>query len=213
MNIAHSFTVQVAGTPRSQPRPRGRAIMPKHGGKPFVHVYNPDTSREWKKALISHVTPKIHGRRPWDQAVRVTIVAFFERPAWMRVPALECLTDLPYLGTPDRDNIDKAVLDALTVARVWEDDCLVFSGPTEKYYAEPGYRDGVHVTVELLELHPDYFRVRAAHLAHLEQNRLKKKPSGAALFAGRETRTARTPKGRLTSRDARAMGLDIQEQS
>lgn len=212
MNLAYSFTVVVGGTPRSQPRPRGRAITPKHGGDPFVHIYNPDTSKQFKKDLREHVTPKIAGRAPWGQAVRVTIVAFFERPKWMRVPALEVLSDLPYLGTPDVDNIEKAVLDALTDARVWSDDCLVFAAPVEKLYAEPGWQDGVHVTVELLELHPDYFRVRAAHLAHLERERLKKNPGGAALFAGRETRTARAPKGRLTSRDARAMGLDIQEQ-
>lgn len=211
MNIVHSFTITVPCTPRAQPRPRARVVKPKYGGKAFAHIYNPETSAEFKKAMRKHVAPFLRDREPWSQAVRVTITAFFERPEWMRCPAMDALEDLPFLGTPDVDNIEKAVLDALTEAHAWSDDCVVYAGNVEKLYANVGWRDGVEVVVELLELHPDYFRVRSAHLAHLEQQREKKKPGGAALFAGRETRTARAPKGRLSMRDAKAMGLNFEE--
>ena len=212
MNVAFSFTITVACTPRAQPRPRATVRPSKHGGRPFAHIYNPDTSKEFKKAVRSHATPMVAGRAPWDQAVRVSTVVFFERPAWMRCPALDRLTDLPHLETPDRDNVDKAVLDALTAAKVWVDDAQVFAGPPEKFYADVGCQAGVEITVELLELHPDYLAVRRRHLGQLAAAKQKRQGGGAGLFQeAKTTSRPRTPRGRLSTQQARAMGLDIQE--
>jgi crossover junction endodeoxyribonuclease RusA len=41
-------------------------------------------------------------------------------------------------GTPDRDNLDKAVCDAITAAGVWVDDSQVTSGTIRKRYCLEG---------------------------------------------------------------------------
>lgn len=43
---------------------------------------------------------------------------------------------------PDRDNLAKPVLDALTEAGVYRDDCLVVSGEITKEWAAPGAERG-----------------------------------------------------------------------
>jgi len=50
---------------------------------------------------------------------------------------------------PDRNNLEKAVEDALT-GILWRDDCQVCQGPVSKRYARPGEACGAHVTVEIL---------------------------------------------------------------
>jgi Holliday junction resolvase RusA-like endonuclease len=52
---------------------------------------------------------------------------------------------------PDRDNLDKAVLDALTRCKFWLDDCQVCAGNISKQYTLVGVRPGVYISVWQLE--------------------------------------------------------------
>jgi Holliday junction resolvase RusA-like endonuclease len=55
-----------------------------------------------------------------------------------------------HVKKPDRDNLDKAVLDALT-GIFWHDDCQVCSGSIEKRIAGGGDESGVEIFVYRFE--------------------------------------------------------------
>ena len=57
---------------------------------------------------------------------------------------------LPHHVKPDRDNLDKVVLDALT-GLLWRDDCQVSDGRLTKMYATGNEEPHVEINVERLE--------------------------------------------------------------
>lgn len=144
------FTVR--GTPRPQPRARAQ-VRDKRKGRPvkaYAHIYNPDINRGWKDAVVLAARQAGLPREPWSGPVRMTIDAYFERekkhlePGW---------PDGAFLHTakPDRDNVEKAVLDALTSCGLWEDDCQVCDGLVRKWWAARGCAPGVRIVAELLD--------------------------------------------------------------
>jgi Holliday junction resolvase RusA-like endonuclease len=189
MKVACVIEFEVPGVPRPQPRPRTRVVRPRSGGRAFAQIYNPDTNKEWKQSLLlssriarrqqplplcDRLVPQ--DQRPWDQAVRVDIEAFFDPPAWMakwleRTP-LE--STLPMLEKPDRDNLDKVVLDVLTQEGWWLDDSHVYVGRIEKWYTRPDYAPGVKIRVQFEELQPDYLAIRRLHAGQLAKAKAKR---------------------------------------
>jgi Holliday junction resolvase RusA-like endonuclease len=55
---------------------------------------------------------------------------------------------------PDIDNLEKAVLDALTKAGAWQDDAYVASIHSIKRYARPGEKPGVRIALEIMSFVP-----------------------------------------------------------
>lgn len=111
---------------------------------------------------------------PFDGPVRVDILAALPRPAWLkgrlvRTGAMKFLrkwlwaagdgSGLVFCPTkPDKDNLDKAVYDALSHSGLWwTDDALVVAGESIKAYVELGGRPRVVVSIRPLgpEDHPD----------------------------------------------------------
>lgn len=226
MNVASVIEFEVPGVPRPQPRARTRVVQPR-GGRAFAHIYNPDSNKFWKRcmvtaarsAMVRAVAEGGHQgiRLKWDQAVRVDVEAFFDPPAWMakwlkRTP-LEC--SLPMLEKPDRDNLDKVVLDVLTGEGWWLDDSHVYVGRVGKWYVRPGYAPGVKIRVQFEELHPEYLAIRRHHSAQLAKAKAKTKAKRDGEPADTEQmRLDQLPanprgrgKGRISSEDARKAGL------
>ena len=54
---------------------------------------------------------------------------------------------IPHTSKPDRDNLDKACLDALTQLQLWSDDDQVCAGEVSKWYAAKDERPGAIVRV------------------------------------------------------------------
>lgn len=83
-----------------------------------------------------------------DSALRVDCSFVFPRPQrLLKKSSPKCR--LPHTIKPDRDNLDKAVLDSLT-GLVWVDDCQAAFGSIEKYYVADG--ETPHVTIVITKV-------------------------------------------------------------
>lgn len=160
-----TITLTIAGTPRGRPRPRhGARII---GGKAVSMTYHPTKIRigkngkptpdslawvranEWYEAVRVALLPQ-RPAQPWEGPVRVTIDVYFERPQRLlkkKSPA----GAVRHTAKPDRDNVDKSILDALTEAGLWHDDSQVCDGPVRKWYAAKGCGPGVIIVAEQIQ--------------------------------------------------------------
>lgn len=122
----------VTGLPVAQPRPRATSF----GGK--ARMYNPGTSNQWKACVI-HEIKEHAGTFPAGVAVRCDLTFYLPRPkahfgSGKNAAVLKASAPAHPTGKPDRDNLDKAVCDAITAARVWHDDKQVTDGRIRKRY-------------------------------------------------------------------------------
>jgi len=145
-----AFTVH--GYPKAQPRPRGTL----RGSK--VHVYNPDSADDWK-ALIIDAAMKYQPQDPIEGPIEVNADFYFQRPTkhyFVRKDGNVLRPDVPALHyvKPDRDNLEKALLDALTLCRYWLDDCQVCAGEVRKLWGGVHHTQGPGVVVRVRELDP-----------------------------------------------------------
>ncbi len=124
--------VFVPGRPKGEPRPRAFA----KDGK--VWAYKHGTAESWKTDIAAAVQDR-RLEAPAEGPIRVDLTFYMPRPkSHYRTGkyAGELKPSAPafHTGKPDRDNLDKAVLDALTILRFWQDDSQVCSGRIVKRY-------------------------------------------------------------------------------
>jgi Holliday junction resolvase RusA-like endonuclease len=125
------YEVFAEGEPKAQPRPR----RGKHG-----NFYNPGTADGWKRAVQAAF---LRERKPAIEGpVYLTVNFFFHREG---IPGRAAF----HTAKPDRDNLEKAVMDALTEIGVWKDDCQVCAGLTAKYWTSG--KSGAEIRVETIE--------------------------------------------------------------
>lgn len=94
----------IPGEPPSKARPRSR-IQTKRDGTPYVQAYTPAATRNAEKRIAWQLRPL--GHHPTGP---LALVALFYRSSAHRI---------------DIDNLQKALLDAATIAGVWGDDSHV----------------------------------------------------------------------------------------
>lgn len=122
-----SIFIVVPGIPKAQPRAR----MTRSG-----HVYTPNSAKSYKKDIQEEVLGhELFPILPIDCPIVCNIVFYMPRPKRLQ---RKCDPEqpIPHTSRPDKDNMEKAVMDALTDCGLWRDDSLVFSGHTAKYYTE-----------------------------------------------------------------------------
>ncbi len=139
--------LRIDGIPRAQPRARSR-------GK-FPGVYDPGTANDWKSIVRAAFAPW----RPdtlLDEPLKIDIDWYFARPKTFNRRTREAYggksKDIPkgsvlHSSKPDRDNADKAVLDALQDLGYYRDDALVCDGHLRKFYHGEGGRPGARVRI------------------------------------------------------------------
>lgn len=145
------ITFFAPGIPKGQPRVK--AFARKMGDHHVARVYTPGTAEEWKSRVAIAGRP-FAPLEPITGPVRADLVLYFPRPkSHYRTGkrAGELRDDIPNYHTakPDRDNSDKAVLDALTVLRFWHDDAQVCDGRIVKLYVD-GRGPGAQITISKL---------------------------------------------------------------
>lgn len=141
--------LRIPGVPVAQPRVKATS-RGKHAS-----VYSPTTVKTstgtkehpivlWKAMLRITASREYHGQQ-LTKAVRVDCCFVFPRPASL-MRKKDPLCRIPHTVKPDRDNLDKGVLDALS-GILWKDDKLACCGFIEKWYAAAGESPHVMVTV------------------------------------------------------------------
>jgi Holliday junction resolvase RusA-like endonuclease len=142
----------VEGTPMGQPRGRHRAFqkgtfVPREHG---IHAWRDAIGWAAKDARIG-----LGARLPIEGGVSCRLHFFFPRPnshfmpIGKKFPTPRLRIDAPtfHIVKPDRDNCEKAVLDALKKSGFWNDDCQVCCGEVIKCYGE---REGVLIEIDPL---------------------------------------------------------------
>lgn len=136
----------VHGIPKPQPRPRARVMYINR--KPVPQIYNPKDTDGWKDA-VKFYAGRHKPAEPRTDSLRVDIQFHMPRPKrLMRKCDPEGV--MLYDGPADRDNLDKAVLDAMTDCGWWVDDRQVVGGELLKLYAAKSGPVGAWVVVSEL---------------------------------------------------------------
>lgn len=160
------YRIRVFGDPVETPRPRHRIVG--KGDNRWVHTYVPSKADAWKRTVRYHVLPCMANGQPIEGPVRVDIELIMPRPAshfgtGRNASKIKSSSPCLHHVAPDKDNLEKAVLDALsatpTVVRkklspkhrddpvydfpgIWRNDSQVCCGLVEKRYhrqmEEPG---------------------------------------------------------------------------
>jgi hypothetical protein len=160
-----SFTVY--GSPVAQPRARSRPFM-TNDGRMAARAYEPQTVKNrdtgirkvnpiyaWKQDVKQAafealgVGGVLHGYRGmWDGPVAMGLTIYFPRPGkFMRKKDPD--GPIPHIAKPDRDNVEKAILDALK-GIIFVDDCQVCAGEVRKFYHEKNGRPRAEIRLQKL---------------------------------------------------------------
>lgn len=131
----------VPAVPIAQPRARATAF------NGHARVYEP-TKHPIKafKATVRMAAQSAYNGPPLEGALQVDCVFVFPRSKamiWKRKP----MPRVRHTKKPDRDNCDKAVLDALN-GLLWRDDCQVCAGELEKWIASGDEQPHVIIRVK-----------------------------------------------------------------
>lgn len=134
------------GEPKPQPRVKARN-MGAHAG-----VYTPSTAAEWKERIAIAARPFVPAA-PITSPLKVTLGFRFARPrghyrSGKRAHELRDNAPQYHTGRYDCDNLAKAVMDQLTVIRMWHDDGQVAVLRVTKMYESGPI--GCYVTIEEL---------------------------------------------------------------
>lgn len=125
----------LVGTPKPKQRPR--ISQPNYKMRP--KVYSPVS--EWETNILAQL--KILKKRKnlyYDKAIRVDCVFFLPRPkhhyrTGKYSHLLKPTAPIYHTIKPDRDNLDKPILDRMTKAGILSDDCIVVGGSPEKKWS------------------------------------------------------------------------------
>lgn len=139
-----------SGIPKGQPRVRA-FVRGRHAG-----VYDPGNADDWKVCIHLAARKAIagDGTRPvFTGPIRCCLEFVFPRPKMHFTSKGFIKPNAPawHIQKPDRDNLDKAVLDTLTKLQIWDDDCQVCAGQIVKRFAALDEASGVHITINTLE--------------------------------------------------------------
>lgn len=166
-NNTETIRFFIPGTPLPQERHRSKGYLGNdgHGNlKAKSQIYDP--SKRAKVNLFDFVY-RFRPKKPWEGPVRADLVFYMpipkKRPRFMSINVYEKLKPGdPHIVKPDKDNLEKFVLDALRgpvkdqrsgmklPPVFFMDDCQVYDGKKTKIYAEPG-KEGTLVTLQAIK--------------------------------------------------------------
>jgi len=140
----------VPGMPVAQPRIKATF----RGGHAAVYTPTKTSSKKSNgiaefKALIKLTASQAYSGALLSGPLKVDVVCVFRRQAskiWSKKP----MPRYRHVTKPDRDNLDKAILDSLK-GIIWYDDNQVCAGSIEKWHASGDEQPHVVIRIEELE--------------------------------------------------------------
>lgn len=141
----YDYILTILGSPKAQGRPRAAKK-----GK-FASVYEDKKDTQAKQDLAVIVQQNAPDEL-LDCPLRVDLHFYFPRPkshfgTGKNSGTLKSSAPFHYTSKPDRDNLDKLVLDALTGV-FWRDDSLVCRGWLQKEYSD---KPRTEIFIKILE--------------------------------------------------------------
>jgi Holliday junction resolvase RusA-like endonuclease len=109
------------------PKPWKRPVRFAHANGKFVSWSPKD---DWFRLIYAEAV-KHRPAEPLDMPIRLDATFRFPRPKSVKA------TEVFMAHRPDEDNLKKALMDAITNARIWVDDSRVCDGRVMKVYGEP----------------------------------------------------------------------------
>lgn len=155
-----TLKITILGDPRGWGRPTPVAKLTADG-KPFVTMVTQKETKEAKKRVLAAFRAKYPGHVPFTGPVMLRFTAVFPVPeSWPKAIRVAALSGrLYHTSKPDKDNIEKLVVDALTRPKTapgkeavspygyaWIDDAQVMGGGVKRYGSVP------RVDIELTSL-------------------------------------------------------------
>lgn len=137
------LTFRADGEPKGQPRARAFAFNGK------ARMYDPSTAEGWKACVALAAKAAGIPPTPTSSPIRLDATFLFPRPGRLNKKSSP-EGRIEHTAKPDRDNLDKAVLDCLTQLGVWQDDKQVCGGEVSKFYVAKGERPGAEIRIEVL---------------------------------------------------------------
>ena len=131
--------IEVSGDPKGQPRPRAFS----RNGK--ARIFDCGSAESWK-SLIALAARDHLPAAPLACPVRVDVEFYFRRPLRLQKKSSP-EGYIPHTAKPDRDNLDKALLDTLTQIGFFQDDALVVEGTIRKRYTRIDSKPGALIEI------------------------------------------------------------------
>jgi Holliday junction resolvase RusA-like endonuclease len=142
--------IRVPAVPVAQPRQRHRLVK-TGSGKEFIQNYSPAKHPVTTfKATVRHAFHEAYKGPPLTGPLRCDCLFVMPRTSdliWKTRP----MPRLPHAKKPDRDNLDKAVMDALK-GLAWIDDSQVCQGTIEKCIAAGNEQPHAVITITQVEV-------------------------------------------------------------
>ena len=154
------FSFIVDGIPVSQPRCRPTTDSKLYKSR----VYDPGNANDWKNLVILKANRHLP-KTPFSGPVKTDITFLMPRPKYMNSKKYP-EGFIPHLCKPDKDNLEKAVLDSLTNCGFWKDDSQVCSGSVHKFYHEKNGRPRALIRIAFID--EPYVEKGVCHAFHKE---------------------------------------------
>jgi len=148
---SNKYWIYVPGVPRAQPRIKAFA----RGN--HAHVYTPQgPHQEWKQ-IVKDTAKKVAPPLPLKGAIEINLTFFMPRPKshYRTGKNSNKLKDnapkLWHIQKPDKDNLEKLVLDALKEIEFFHDDCQICIGSTKKLWANDTIPGGAIIEISSID--------------------------------------------------------------
>ncbi len=149
-----TINIYVPSVPVAKPRDRAVRFGTSARVHPVTHIKTADGTRKRHPITSFMATVRMAAKDnysgpPLEGPVRVDCLWLLPRPQrliWKK----RKMPRLPHSKKPDRDNLDKSVLDALN-GLIWRDDAQVYDGRLTKMYAAGDEQPHVEITVTQLK--------------------------------------------------------------